>query len=121
PIPADAHALRALEAQAFDWEAQRRELFAKMSPGMRASWCVPGAPGSVLESYEEQKAWPRKVPQDPETEEDRKNEETALKNFALMLIEPVSVDWVELGVQPNRRTVFTRREDGVWTEQLAIP
>ncbi|OSD01186.1 hypothetical protein PYCCODRAFT_1392358 [Trametes coccinea BRFM310] len=121
PIPADALALRTLEAQAFDWEAKRLELFQQMSPGMRASWCVPGAPGSAIGSYEEQKEWPSQVPQEPQTEEDKKNAEMASKNFALMLIEPVSVDWVELGVKPNRRTIFTRREDGGWTEQLAIP
>ncbi|KAI8980572.1 hypothetical protein BD414DRAFT_516311 [Trametes punicea] len=120
PIPAEALALKTLEDKEFDFESKRRELFNKMSPGMRASWCVPKAPGSTITTYEEQKAWPSAVPPEPESEEDKKNMETALSNFALMLIEPVSVDWVELGVQPNRRTVFTRGEKG-WSEHLAIP
>ncbi|KAH9885393.1 hypothetical protein C8Q73DRAFT_749191 [Cubamyces lactineus] len=119
-IPAEAAALRALATTAFDWEAKRLEVFNKMSPGMRASWCVPRAPGSKLDSYEEQKKWPREVPLEPQNEEDEKNLEMAKSNFALMLIEPVAVDWVELGIQPNRRTVFTR-EGEKWTEQLAVP
>ncbi|KAI0352289.1 hypothetical protein OH77DRAFT_1428836 [Trametes cingulata] len=120
PIPEGAVALKTLESQGFDWEAKRRELFNKMSPGMRASWCVPQPPGSAIGSYEEQKEWPRQVPSEPESEEDKKNAEIALSRFALMLIEPFQVDWVELGIQPNRRTVFTR-EGEKWTEQLVVP
>ncbi|KAI0640261.1 hypothetical protein C8Q77DRAFT_1069981 [Trametes polyzona] len=120
PIPAEAIALKTLEQQGFDWDKKRIEVFNKMNPGMRASWCAPQPPGSAIASYEEQKAWPREVPQEPESEEDKKNAETAQTNFALMLFEPVEVDWVALGIQPNRRTVFTR--DGEkWNEQLVTP
>ncbi|KAI0370111.1 hypothetical protein BV20DRAFT_967137 [Pilatotrama ljubarskyi] len=120
PIPDDAVALKKLEAQGFDWETKRRDLFKKMSPGMRASWCVPRPPGSAIGSYEEQKGWPRQVPLESESEEDKTNLETAQSRFALMLIEPYQVDWVELGVHPNRRTVFTR-EGEKWAEQLVVP
>ncbi|KAI0763994.1 pyridoxamine 5'-phosphate oxidase-domain-containing protein [Trametes elegans] len=120
PIPADAAALKALEAQGFDWETKRRALFAGMSPGMRASWCVPRAPGSALASAEEQEAWPRAVPPEPSSEEDARNYEAALSNFALMLVEPVEVDWVELGVKPQRRTFF-KREGEKWVEQPVVP
>ena len=113
--------MRMLQADPdFDFDKKRKELFDSMSPGMRASWCEPLAPGSPIASWEEQKGWPRKVPVDPETDEDRKNAEFALGNFALMLFEPTRVDWVELGIQPNRRTVFTREEEG-WVEQLVVP
>ena len=91
-----------------------------MSEGMRASWCEPFPPGTALGSYEEQKGWPRKVPVEPSTDEDRKNLEFALGNFALMLFEPVRVDWCALGIQPNRRIVFTR-EGEEWVEQLVVP
>ncbi|KAH9910495.1 uncharacterized protein BXZ73DRAFT_58361 [Epithele typhae] len=120
PIPAGATALETLRDGGFDWDAKRREAFLAMSPGMRASWCAPDAPGSPLGSYEEQKGWPRSVPAEPETEEDRKNWEMSLGNFALMLVEPVEVDWVELGVKPNRRTAFKREGEG-WVEQLVVP
>ena len=56
----------------------------------------------------------------PVVDEDKKNAEFALGNFALMLFEPTRVDWVELGIQPNRRTVFTREGEG-WVEQLVVP
>lgn len=120
PVPPDAAALHALDSQGFDWDAKRREAFAHMSPKMRASWCAPHAPGTPLAGPDEQKGWPRSVPLEDEakTEEDRKNLEDALRNFALMLIEPVEVDWVAL--EANRRTVF-KREGEKWTEQLVAP
>ena len=57
---------------------------------------------------------------EPETEEDRRNLEFALGNFALMLVEPVEIDWCALGIQPNKRTVF-KREGERWSEQLVAP
>ena len=122
PIPAEAIALKELEKQGFDWDKKRKEVFADMSPVMRASWCVPLPPGTPLASYEEQKTWPTSVPLEDEakSEEDRRNLETALRNFALMLFEPVEIDWIQLGMSPNKRTVF-RREGEKWSEQLVVP
>ncbi|KAH9854411.1 hypothetical protein C2E23DRAFT_884003 [Lenzites betulinus] len=120
PLPVEALGLKALEESGFDWDAKRIELFNKMSPAMRASWCVPCPPGSPLENPDEQKDWPREVPVDPKNDEDKKNVETAQGNFALMLFEPVQVDWAALGVQPNRRTIFTREGDK-WNEQPVVP
>ncbi|CCL98547.1 uncharacterized protein FIBRA_00547 [Fibroporia radiculosa] len=71
-----------MDAQRFDWEKQRLEVFDNMSAHMKASWCRP-PPGSVMESYEDAKKWPQTVPKlgEAETEEDKRNQEQALRNF----------------------------------------
>lgn len=110
----------------FDWEKKRQEVFEAMKPAMKASWCAPVAPGSPIPSYDEPSKWPREVPNrdDLKTDEDKKNYAFALSNFAMVIFEPTKIDWVQLGEQPNRRTLFTRKEDaeGVrWEEQIAAP
>ncbi|KIP03846.1 hypothetical protein PHLGIDRAFT_129913 [Phlebiopsis gigantea 11061_1 CR5-6] len=110
----------------YDWEKKRREVFEGMKPAMRASWCAPVAPGSPISSYDEPSKWPREVPnlEDLKTDEDRKNYETALSNFAMVVFEPFKIDWVQLGEQPNRRTEFIRKgsADVVhWEEQIVAP
>ncbi|KAI0779000.1 hypothetical protein BD413DRAFT_513491 [Trametes elegans] len=121
PIPEGAAALRALEAQGFDWEEKRLEVLKGMGPTLRGGWlAVPKAPGTPLASDDERKDWPRSVPLEPKTEEDEKHLERARSNFSLLVIEPIRVDWAELAVSPNRRYVFTR--DGEkWSEQLVVP
>ncbi|OCH89574.1 hypothetical protein OBBRIDRAFT_794164 [Obba rivulosa] len=115
-------ALKRLDEQGFDWEAKRRAVFDVMSSHMKASWCRP-PPGSAMESYEDAKKWPATVPRLGEavSEEDKKNQEQALGNFALVLLEPEEVDWVQLGVLPNQRTRFVRRDDESWTEEIIVP
>jgi pyridoxamine 5'-phosphate oxidase len=114
------------EGKSIDWEEKRLEVFKKMSAHMKASWCRP-VPGSKIKSHEEAKKWPEKLtepnPDDDKEkyEEDKKNWETALHNFALVLIDPEEVDYVELGVMPNRRTRFWRQEDGHWGEEPLVP
>ncbi|PCH34385.1 hypothetical protein WOLCODRAFT_135682 [Wolfiporia cocos MD-104 SS10] len=110
-----------VEEQGFDWEKKRSEVFDNMSAHMKASWCRP-PPGSVLQSYQEAKKWTGKVPKlgEAESEDDRRNQEQALQNFALVLIEAVEVDWVQLGEQPNRRTRFLRVGEE-WTEEISVP
>ncbi|EJF67430.1 hypothetical protein DICSQDRAFT_158842 [Dichomitus squalens LYAD-421 SS1] len=122
PIADEAIALKLLQNSGFDWEAKRKETFDGMKPGMRASWAIPYPPGTFLPSYDEQKKWPKEVPleQDAKTDEDKKNIDFAFRNFALMLFEPVQVDWVALGVHPNQRIKFTR-DEGVWIEQQVVP
>ena len=109
----------------YDWEQKRRELFDAMSPYMRASWCRP-PPGSPISSYDDAKAWPKTVAKlgEAKTDEEKQNQAKALENFALVLIEPVDVDWVQLGVDPDRRTRFQREDKGgivEWTETIAVP
>ena len=107
----------------FDWEKKRVEVFKDMSGHMKASWCRP-TPGTKLEGgQEEAKKWPEKVeePGPDSSDEDRKNWEVALENFALMIIEPTYVDFVDLGVVPNRRFGFRRDEKGHWEEIELVP
>lgn len=106
-----------------DWEAKRRETFDELSGHMRASWCRP-TPGSPLESYDKAKEWPETVKKlselDGATEEERKQTEVAFGNFALLLVDPTAVDYVELGVVPNQRTFF-KKEGEKWAEQIVVP
>ncbi|KAL0952002.1 hypothetical protein HGRIS_008653 [Hohenbuehelia grisea] len=135
----------------FDWEKKRVEVFESLSPGMKASWCRPQIPGAPLVGgQEEAKKWPKTV-EKPDSEHPavqrlrltlsslrsitdptaQEHWNTALRNFALLLIDPHDVDYVELGVIPNRRTRFWRWDleednsgkDGVeiWKEEELVP
>lgn len=115
------HTVSALGAN-FDWEAKRMEVFKSMSPFMKASWCRP-VPGSRLEGgQEEANKWPVKLEEPkPGDEEGKRLWETSLSNFALVVIEPQDVDYVELGPVPNRRTRFWTTGGGVWSEEELVP
>lgn len=116
----------ALQAQGVvDWEAKRVATFDAMGATMRASWARP-TPGSKMGGsggYDEAEKWPQKLPtlEEAENEDERKQVLFALGNFALVLIEPTDVDWVEMSVVPNRRTRFVKGEDGQWTETILVP
>ena len=114
-------ALSRLDEQGFDWEKKRLAVFDSMSAHMKASWCCP-PPGTVIASYEELKQRPQTVPKlgEAETEDDKRNQEQALSNFALLLIEAVEVDWLQLAEKPNCRTRFTRSGEE-WKEELIVP
>ena len=110
----------------YDWESKRKEVFEAMKPAMKASWCVPVAPGSHIPSYDEPKKWPSEVPNfdDLKTDEDKKNYQTALSNFAMVVVEPTQIDWVQLGEKPNRRTLFMRKDEqegSHWVEEILVP
>jgi len=110
------------EGGSFDWEAKRIEVFKSMSPFMKASWCRP-TPGSRLEGGEDEaKKWPVEL-EEPESgdEEGKRLWEMSLSNFALVIIEPQDVDYVELIPIPNRRTRFWRTSRGVWDEEALVP
>lgn len=114
--------LTALQKENIDWEAKRVEIFDSLSGDLRASWCRP-VPGSKLEGgYEEAKNWPETLPKlgGETSEADRRNLEVALGNFALVLIDPVTVDFIELGVTPHQRTKFTRHGE-IWGEEILVP
>lgn len=120
--PAGGLALARLTEEGINWEEKRKETFNNMSGHMKASWCRP-TPGSPLPGgYEQAKEWPTNIPKlgDATNEEERKNQTQALDNFALVLIEPLSVDWVQLGVVPNQRTKFTRSGEE-WVEEIVVP
>ncbi|KAL0573249.1 hypothetical protein V5O48_008696 [Marasmius crinis-equi] len=117
-----------------DWEKKRREVFATMSAHMKASWCRP-VPGSILVGGEEEaKKWAVRVDEpghekaedgkevsEEERARNKENWDTALGNFALVMVDPTEVDYVELGVIPNRRTKFWRNENGLWEEKSVVP
>jgi len=90
---------------------------------MRATWCrpVPGSP--LIGGEEEANKWPVRL-EEPGVDSDegsKGNWETALTNFALLVIDPYECDYIELGVVPNRRTKFSRTEDGDWKEEALVP
>ncbi|KAF4612268.1 hypothetical protein D9613_004277 [Agrocybe pediades] len=112
-----------------DWEKRRVELFKSMSAHMKASWCRP-TPGSILEGGEDEaKTWPERIdepsdPSSPDYETQKRNWEFALSNFAIVVIEPYEVDFVDLKVIPNRRWLFRRvkkQDDWVWEETELVP
>jgi pyridoxamine 5'-phosphate oxidase len=116
-------AFERLSAGGFDWETKRIQVFDSLSGRMRASWCAP-PPGSPLEGgYEEAEEWPKTVPTTTgaTSEEEKQLVQGALGNFVLVLVEPIYVDWSQVGVVPNRRTFFHRGEDGTWTETIVVP
>lgn len=117
--------LAALKLTDVDWESNRVEVFKGMSAHMKASWCRP-TPGSVLEGGEvEAKRWPEKLEEPNEGsvgyEEAKKNWETALHNFALVVIEPSEVDYLNLAVIPNKRFKSARDVEGGWNEIELVP
>ncbi|EGN93720.1 hypothetical protein SERLA73DRAFT_189460 [Serpula lacrymans var. lacrymans S7.3] len=133
-IPAPSHALyhhfessrgpafAALKDEGFDWEAKRREVFDYLGGHMRATWCRP-IPGSEPESgHVDAKAWPESVCKlgEARTDQEKEHVDTAIERFALLVIDPEEVDYVELGVIPNQRTTFRRTEDG-WVEKAVVP
>jgi pyridoxamine 5'-phosphate oxidase len=98
-------------------------MFDTMSAHMRASWCAP-VPGSVIEGgYEASYGWRKTLPKLGEAvgEEEERDLGVALGNFALVVIEPVEVDHVELGVLPYRRTTFKIDGEGRWFEEAVVP
>lgn len=113
-----------------DWEKRRVELFRSMSPAMKASWCRP-TPAARLEGGE----WPETIVEPDEQHMDKEEYETAknlwemaLGNFALMIVDPIEVDFVDLGVTPNFRSLFKQRVHGVvgnnnveWDEEENVP
>lgn len=120
--PDNCAGIKALEVTGIDWEAKRRELFDAMNEQMRATWCRP-PPGSLLKGgYEEMDDWPTKVPKpsDAMTEKEKELAELALSDYAIIVIEPLHVDWVQMGIKPNRRTFFTR-EGMDWKEEIVVP
>lgn len=107
----------------FDWESERLRIFnEKMGDVLRASFARP-TPRSPMERYEDAEKWPAKLPKT--TDLDDKDEDTkaqvnwALENFSLMVLEPVTVERLELGVVPNRRTQW-ERAGKEWTERIVV-
>jgi len=119
-------AIALLGKERFDWQAKRLEVFKTMSGHMRASWCRP-IPGSPLPGgLEEAKKWPETVtaPSDEDSAEEKARKQKlwdlAYTNFALLVIDPVEVDYVTMEVVPNRRWRNTKNANGKWDEQEVV-
>ena len=122
PYPAPKGVVyEALGKEGFDWEAKRVATFDAMSGHLKATWCrpVPGTP--LVGGEEEMKKWPKTLPKwgEAKTEEEKRELETALANFALLLIEPFEVDYLELGVPPDMRDRRTRFERD-WKDEHSV-
>lgn len=104
-----------------DWEKERKRIFNTVSGHLRASFARP-IPGTPIDSYDEAKKWPVRL---PPLDEGGEEVEKAYKNFALIIIEPTEVDLVEFGGYENRefdqRTRFRRDGNTKWDEQILVP
>jgi len=108
----------------FNWEDERIRQFRKLSPELRASFVRP-VPGTKLSE------WDGKMEDLPETlvegydeattDEEKKQLDQALHNFALIVIDAEEVDLVDLGSMPNVRTKWFRKEASNWEEEGVVP
>lgn len=126
PLPGESSVFDVLrETDGVDWEQTRRDTFNALSSGMRASWCRP-IPGSPLKGgYDEGLEWPRTVPklgEASEIGEEPGRSLEAFSNFALLIIEPLRVDYLELGTVPERRTIYAREPGQLeFEETIVVP
>ena len=109
------------EDKGIDWDLERLKVFDNISGYLRATFARP-LPGSSMESYDEANNWPVTIPKclEGECEEQLRNIEIALSNFALVVMEPTEVDLLELGPIPNRRTTWTKKSKE-WEESIVVP
>ncbi|KAG8853130.1 hypothetical protein FRB96_008381 [Tulasnella sp. 330] len=109
----------------FEWEKERLKTFnEKMGGALRAWFAHELAPGSILESYDDVKQWPSTLPKSYEVEKGdektQKHMEEALKNFALLVMEPMVVERLEFTPIPNHRTKYERVGEN-WKETIIAP
>ncbi|KJA28370.1 hypothetical protein HYPSUDRAFT_129559 [Hypholoma sublateritium FD-334 SS-4] len=114
-----------------DWEETRQTMFKSMSAHMKASWCRP-IPGSPLIDDPKKvtvDSWPERL-EDPGSDvteegyaEGKRLWDIALDNFALVVIDPYEIDFVDLSLIPNERILFTKQKGslGWWNEQKLVP
>ncbi|KAG0151531.1 hypothetical protein CROQUDRAFT_503238 [Cronartium quercuum f. sp. fusiforme G11] len=105
-----------MEQVEFDWEAERRRIFEKISPELKASFLRP-APGKPLEevpSDQSSSHWPTEITTDAQ-------KTLALDRFALIVLDPLSVDLIKLKVEPNERIQWSKLGDGTWKETPVVP
>lgn len=131
-------------ASEFDWISERKRIFEKLSPELLASFTRP-LPGSAHPKQaqlddakgpgegevedaknDKESPWPMQLPQPgkEENEEQKQLLAEAEKNFALIVVEPETIDVVDLS--RDRRSLFTRTDDpkgpnSEWREQRLVP
>lgn len=76
-----------LGSETFDWEHERRRIFEKISPELKASFLrpTPGEPLDRIPSDASPSQWPSEITSDYQ-------KTCALERFALIVLDPVSVD-----------------------------
>jgi len=108
------------------WERERMSTFDdKMGDVLRASFVRP-EPGSVLVGgYNSAKEWPERLCRSADVVEGSKEAEQvteALNNFALLVFRPYKVERIELGITPNRRTIWKwKNDEECWKESILVP
>ncbi|KAH8925097.1 hypothetical protein BT69DRAFT_1280027 [Atractiella rhizophila] len=98
---------------------ERLRHFRKLTPDLRASFLRP-APGGPLKEGDG-KNWPETLKDDLEAEgEEKELVKKALENFALIVVMPNRVDYVNLKCVPNVRKIFTKT-DKSWKIEDVVP
>lgn len=109
----------------FDWESERRRIFEKLSPAIRASFCrpIPGTPLAAKDRQDGGKDYdPNDWPVELKMDGDKELIEQSLSNFSLIVIEPFVVDWCQLNEQPNKREVYRKdTSTGEWSSTAVAP
>ena len=117
----DTLAFDAFDRDGFDWWKKVRELYDDNDDERRASLIRP-PPGSRIPSYETAKQWIERVPKlgEGKDERDMQHQEEGLRNYSLLLVEVLEVDWCALALKPHQRTKFRRTSNG-WEEWPVVP
>ncbi|KAL1923144.1 uncharacterized protein VTP21DRAFT_9520 [Calcarisporiella thermophila] len=98
-------------------ESERLRLWRDLTPLLRASFLYPPPGEPFSTDYNDKEVEKHHFPK--ELAEDQ--EEEALKQFVLLLVEVEQVDWVKLWQFPPERRLFTRGADGSWKEERVNP
>jgi hypothetical protein len=131
------------------WEKERMRVWKEgMSGHLRASFARP-SPGKSLDEVSEPDTWPTRLDAEsvcprpcrpcvptladhlacytmvsdaPQDDPDEKKQiESALRNFALVAIQVDAFEYLVLSETPNRRTQWIRQDDGSWEERKVAP
>ena len=110
------------------WDEERIRCFEHDIDFKLRGWFARGAPGEVIEGGYE--SWPGRpfglhpTVEEAESEEEKHQIRKADLDFAIIVIEPVEIDVAELGMQPVRRRIWSRKEAGGryhWDSVAVIP
>lgn len=101
-----------------DWEANRVECFNALGSFLRASFVRP-PPGSELEHPEESKNWPQNLPKLGDLEQ-QELVKVAFENYGILYFQVVKVDFVDLGVIPNQRILYSANGSS-WSRKELVP
>jgi len=114
-----SHPSKSSSSSSFSWEDERVRIYDKHSPTLKASFLRP-TPGTPMHKVDGGGAKLEDYPQ--ELKEDQKDEmKKALERFAIIAIDPWQVDAADLGSMPNRRIIYTKKDNDQWTEEEVAP